>query len=149
MLANVIGAGAVLGLNRIFSLPGVGGVLMYLTTNMMDKPGIIIELQKIVQDAILEGRIGRPSFMRCVASTEDPAQLTSVMDDLTSLTEVWFGALHSTIYSPVTEESIFRTALLKWSDGRGALITASVVSSAASDLNIMLIGSSGALYYGH
>lgn len=115
----------------------------------MDKPGIISELKKVVQEAILEGRIGRPSFMRCVASTEDPAQLTSVMNDLTSLTEVWFGALHSSTYSPVTEESILRTTLLKWSDGRGALITASVDSSATCDLNMMLIGSNGALYYGH
>lgn len=124
-------------------------MLRYVTTVTMDKPGIISELQKVVQDAILEGRIGRPSFMRCVASTEDPAKLTSVMNELTSLSEVWFGALHSSIYSPVTEESIFRTTLLKWSDGRGALITVSVVSSATSDLNIMLIGSSGTLYYEH
>ncbi len=103
-------------------------------------------LRKVVQDAIAEGRIGTPSFMRCIAQT-DGANVDGLVEELTALGGTWFGSKPLTNYSPGAAEGVYRTAVLKWPKGQGAVITVSISGDTTQSLNLMLIGSRGTLYH--
>ena len=110
----------------------------------IDIPG----LKQTVQDAIAEGRVGTPSFMRCIAQTDDPSDVVELVEELTALGETWFGSKAQTSHSPGAADGVYRTVVLKWPKGQGAVVTVSAdPTNGQSNLNLMLIGSRGTLYH--
>ena len=100
-----------------------------------------------VRDAIGQGRLGTPKFLRCVAVVSDSAHLQAQLDAVVGMTEDWFQAAHSSQYS-FGDGDLYHTQMLKWQDGRGALITIGVdISVVATSIDIMLVGSRGTLYF--
>ena len=108
-----------------------------------EQPDLVIA----VRDAIGQGRLGTPKFLRCVAVVSDSAYLRTQLDAVVDMTEDWFQAAYSSQHSFDGGE-LFLTQMLKWQDGRGALITVGVDNSVvATSIDIMLVGSRGTLYF--
>ena len=106
------------------------------------------DLRNTVQDAILQGRIGKPQFMRCIAVAADSAGLESVLKELTALGESWFGASPTGRHRLGEGSGVHLTEMLTWPQGQGATI---VVSTPLSDglphIDLMLVGSRGTIYH--
>lgn len=100
-------------------------------------------LAEIVQEAIDQGSLGSPMFVRCFAQVVDAGEIEAASQSLVTLAEGWFGS------SPVQRHRIgdshtYVTELLKWRDGQGALLT---ISSGTPHVDLMLVGSRGTLYH--
>ena len=106
------------------------------------------ELRDTVQQAIDQGRLGTPKFLRIVASVDSPPLLDSVANDAEVMAEEVFQG------SPTQRHTLSRspshvTSMLKWPDGQGALIIVGHGGSGqTSHLDLMLVGSRGTIYYG-
>ena len=104
-------------------------------------------LEKAVQDAIDQGRVGVPKFLRCMAQASQDDQLSGFLDNLLALGEAWFGSRASQRHRLGEDSGVYLTELVKWADGQGALLTASLTGQDATPfLDFMLIGSRGTLY---
>ena len=108
----------------------------------------MFDLRRVVQDAIDDGRLGSPKFIRCIASASESTQMTTVLDELTSMGESWFGSYPAQRFRMGEKSGVYLTETIKWPQGQSALITIfSVPTKRASQFDLMLIGSRGTLYY--
>ena len=106
------------------------------------------DLRRVVQEAIDQGRLGGPKFLRCIARADGPEQLDSALSELVSLAEGWFGSSPRQRYRPAGDHQVYLTEILKWPGGEGALLTVTAVASEATPrLDLMLVGSRGVLYH--
>ncbi len=103
-------------------------------------------LRDTVQKTIDEGRLGRPQFMRCFARAGAPENLASSLGELESLGEAWFGSPHAQSYRLGEDSTLYQTEMLKWSDGQGAILTATA-SADSPQIDLLLVGSRGTLYH--
>ncbi len=108
----------------------------------------IAALRETVQATIDEGRLGKASFMRCVARVQGPARLEGGLDELGAIAEGWFGSPHERRYRQGEGSGLYLTEMLRWRNGQGALlIVTSAPSKGARDLDVMLVGSRGTLFH--
>ena len=104
-------------------------------------------LDQAVRQVIDEGRVGRPSFARCV-SRVDAASLEDEMTELISLATGWFGGPASDSFPQRDDGGTYRTQMLKWPAGQGALLIVSTVPVLRGPhLDVMLVGSKGTIYF--
>ena len=105
-------------------------------------------LRSVVQDAIDQGRIGFPRFLRCMARAEGGDRLAPLLEELVSLGDGWFGSPSTHRYRLGEDGGAYLTELIKWPDGQSAVVTVSLASSSgAQSLDLMLVGSRGTLYH--
>ena len=105
-------------------------------------------LRTVVQDAIDQGRVGFPRFLRCMARAEDGDRLASLFEELVSMGDGWFGSPATHRYRLGEGGGAYLTELIKWPDGQSAVVTVSLASSGgAQSLDLMLVGSRGTLYH--
>ena len=108
----------------------------------------ISALQSAVGQAIQQGRLGAPKFLRCILSVGGSEGLEAVLSDLVSLGEVWFGARPIQRYRLGEDRGVYVTEMLRWPEGQGALLTVSTAAPlGAPYLDLMLVGSRGTLYH--
>ena len=104
-------------------------------------------LRDTIQNAIDEGRIGTPQFFRCIATMPAEVGFRSVLDELKSLANGFFGG-SSSLSHEMGSEGVYNTEMLKWPQGQSAIITVSrAMSGKFPNLDLMLIGSRGTLYH--
>ena len=105
-------------------------------------------LRRVVQEAIDEGRLGPPKFLRCIAHAGGSTQMAASLNELASLGESWFGSHPVQRYRMGEDSGVYLTETLKWPHGQSAVITVfSVPSEGAPQLDLMLVGSRGTLYH--
>ena len=105
-------------------------------------------LQQVVQQAIDEGRLGKPRFLRCLAQVSSAAKIEGTLSELASLADGWFGSESGASYRLGEGSGVYLTEMLRWSQGQGALITVSTEPSGSRPgLDLMLVGSRGTLYH--
>lgn len=103
-------------------------------------------LDRAIRQAIDEGRIGRPKFIRCI-STVGVSLLETEMAELTSLVTGWFGAQEVDSFSQGDGEAS-STRISKWADGQGSLLIVSTVPVLRGPtLDVMVVGSNGSIYF--
>ena len=111
-----------------------------------------LELDSIsdrVASIIQQGRLGKPSFLRCTTQVNTPSSdIHNVLDQILKLAEHWFkGAPEKTYHVESTSENII-TLSAKWSAGQGAMISViSIPSNQTPKLDIVLLGGRGAIYF--
>ena len=96
-----------------------------------------------LEDSVSAGRIGPPKFLRCISSGLETSQIHSVLCQTIDDTSKLFGSA-PTLAHLVGEGTEHLTALAKWPGGQSALI--SISATGDPDLDIMVLGSKGALY---
>ena len=105
-------------------------------------------LRDVVHEAIDEGRLGTPKFLRCIKQVADGDQLESAFDELVSLAVDWFGSEPVARHKARDDPQACLAEMLKWDQGQGALV---IVASAPRDqtahIDLMLVGSRGTLYH--
>ena len=105
-------------------------------------------LQKVVQEAIDQGRLGTPRFLRCIARAEKPEGLRPTLETMLAMAEGWFGSQPVQRHVLGVHSQNYMAELLKWSDGQGALLAVSSPSSQSlSAVDLVLVGSKGTLYH--
>ena len=110
----------------------------------------VIQLRKVVEEAIAQGRLGRPQFLRCIAQARDPDRPEQTLVTLVALVESWFATPFAQRFDLESDPKVSLTQMLTWSGGQGALITISVQHAVGNcNLDLMLIGSRGTLYFEH
>ena len=105
------------------------------------------EMRGAVSNAIDEGRVGTPKFLRCIAQTAGPEGLDVTLNDLLSLAEVCFGASPTKRHDLTDGSGTYLSEMVKWDQGQSAILTvAPGPANAPETLDLMLVGSRGALY---
>ncbi len=108
----------------------------------------LTQLRKVVEQAITQGRLGRPQFLRCIAQAADPDRPGQTLTALVSLVESWFGAPVVRRFDLESDSKVSLTQMLKWPGGQAALITISAQHAVGDcELDLMLIGSRGTVYF--
>ena len=101
-----------------------------------------------MQETINQGALGIPRYLRCIISISSEDGLEAVLVELTQIAGAWFGSGPCSCYRLGCEESTHITEMQKWSEGQGALLTATHSPTAIGPrLDLMLIGSRGTLYH--
>ncbi len=104
-------------------------------------------LRGTIQDAIDEGRIGTPQFFRCMVTVSEKEEFETIAGEIKSLADDFFGGVPSLSHE-IGSDGIYSTEMLKWPKGQSAIITVSRADSGKySNLDLMTIGSRGALYH--
>ena len=104
-------------------------------------------LDEAVREALEQGRVGLPSFVRCVAVTSGDG-LEGILEDVVTLVEGWFDGPHRDRHRRGDDGRSHVAEMLRWEDGRGALIlVGSPPAVAGPELDLMLIGSRGTIYH--
>ena len=104
-------------------------------------------LDRAVREAIDLGRIGHPSFVRCVAIAPD-GEADATFDGVASLAEGWLGGAPESRFRQGGAGRSHVVELLKWEGGEGGLIMVSESPSVgAPTMDLMVIGSRGAIYH--
>ncbi len=105
-------------------------------------------LQNAVSQAINEGRVGSPRFLRCIAHESEPGELENSLSELVSLADVWFNSAPAQRFRMSDDAQTYLTEMLKWPRGEGALlIVTSAPSNGTPGLDLMLVGSRGTVYH--
>ena len=109
-------------------------------------PDHLERLRGVVQQAIDEGSLGAPRYLRCVAAVPAEGGLEDAAGGLGDLASAWFGSEPSQRYTLGGSGAVYVTEMRQWPLGQGAIITVSR-SQSASTLDLMLVGSRGTLYH--
>ncbi len=109
-------------------------------------PDYLESLEGVVQQAIDEGSLGTPRYLRCVAAVLEEDSLEEAVGALAGLASAWFGAEPSSRYTLGGDGSVYLTEMRQWSLGQGAIITVSHTQCVPT-LDLMLVGSRGTLYH--
>ena len=109
-------------------------------------PDYLESLRDVVQQAIDEGSLGAPRYLRCVAAIPVGNGLEDAVGGLGDLASAWFGSEPSQCHRLGGSGAIYVTEMQQWSMGQGAIITVSR-SQSTSTLDLMLVGSRGTLYH--
>jgi hypothetical protein len=107
-------------------------------------------LQRSVQDALVAGHVGVPVFVRCVAqASPDPAGLTEALDQAVAVAGSWLGAPARRVYVQGSASAGQITTTLEYAGGQSALVSVSPAAAEAGEprIDLLLLGSSGALYH--
>ena len=104
-------------------------------------------LRGTIQSAINEGRIGTPQFFRCIATVSAKSGLNQMLTEFRTLAEGFFGGAPIQTHE-MGNDSDYSTEMLKWAKGQSAIITLGrTMPNSLPQLDLMLIGSRGALYH--
>ena len=109
-------------------------------------PDYLESLRGVVQQAIDEGSLGAPRYLRCVAAVPAGDRLEDAAGGLAGLASAWFGSEPSQCHRLGGSGAVYVTEMGQWPQGQGAIITVSR-SQSASKLDLMLVGSRGTLYH--
>jgi hypothetical protein len=109
-------------------------------------PDYLETLRGVVQEAIDAGSLGAPRYLRCVAALPPGNGLEDTAGGLGDLASTWFGSEPSQCHRLGGSGAVYVTEMRQWSMGQGAIITVSR-SQSGSKLDLMLVGSRGALYH--
>ena len=109
-------------------------------------PDYLETLRGVVQQAIDEGSLGAPRYLRCVAAVPSEGGLEDAVGGLAGLASAWFGSEPGSRYTLGGSGAVYVTEMQQWPQGQGAIITVSR-SQSGSKLDLMLVGSRGALYH--
>ena len=109
-------------------------------------PDYLERLRGVVQQAIDEGSLGAPRYLRCVAAVPAGNGLEDAAGGLSDLASAWFGSEPSQRYTLGGSEAVYVTDMQQWPLGQGAIITVSR-SQSGPKLDLMLVGSRGTLYH--
>ena len=105
-------------------------------------------LSNSVREAIDQGRLGSPKFLRGIARTAESQRLDDSLRELKSLAQDWFGSSPIQSYRLGEGSQVYLTEMLKWPQGQAALLTAVCdPSPGAPWLDLILVGSRGTLYH--
>ena len=105
-------------------------------------------LQRVVQEAIDDERLGQPQFVRCVARAPDGGSLDSSLEALASMGESWLGGPPASSTRRGEGSGVYLTEMSTWDAGQGALITVSATGGGGTaDIDLMVVGSRGTLYH--
>ena len=105
------------------------------------------EMRNVVSKAIDDGRVGSPKFLRCIAQTAGTEGLDATLADLLSLAEACFGGGPIKRHDLTDGSGTYLSEMVKWSQGQSAILTvAPGPANAPVTLDLMLVGSRGALY---
>ena len=105
------------------------------------------EMRNVVTKAVEEGSVGSPKFLRCIAQTAGPDSLDATLADLLSLAEACFGGSPSRRHDLTGGSGAYLSEMVEWDQGQSAILTvAPGPATAAETLDLMLVGSRGALY---
>lgn len=102
-----------------------------------------------VQQALAEGQIGAPVFVRWVAATAGQSEaLLPHLGRMLEVAEAWLGAPAQRIYAVGSPAAGQVTATVTYADGQGALVTAALAPRhQPPQVHLTLLGQRGALYY--
>ena len=102
-----------------------------------------------VASIIQQGRLGKPSFLRCTTQVNKPSSdLQTVLDHLLQLAEHWFESAPTNTYQLDSITDNILTVSAKWAGGQGAMISViGIPLDQASKLDIVLLGGRGAIYF--
>ncbi len=105
-------------------------------------------LQQVVQDAIDQERLGEPQFIRCVVRAPDERSLGTVLDRIASMGASWFGSAPANRTRRGAGSGVYLTEMSTWDTGQSAILTVSATIGVGSQgIDLMLVGSRGALYH--
>jgi|YNPNPStandDraft_1061719.scaffolds.fasta_scaffold105204_2 hypothetical protein len=106
-------------------------------------------LARGVQQALAEGQIGAPVFVRWVAATVREAEaLLPHLGWMLELAEAWLGAPAQRVYAVGGPAAGQVTALVDYAQGQGALVTAAMAPAHhPPHAHLTVLGQRGALYH--
>ena len=111
----------------------------------------IRQIRETVQEAIDQGRLGRPQFFRCIVAAGAPPDQT--LEVILSLGRSWFGSRPVQHYR-LGGDGAYLTEMARWAEGQAALITISsghllpgTERQGIDGIDLMLVGSRGTLYH--
>jgi len=104
-------------------------------------------LRVVIQTAVAEGRLGKPTFARAFVRGTPPSDAKETLESLTALADGWFGAEGKVVRRLGEEASGHLVALLRWPDGQSALLSVGPGIPGSRRLDLTLLGSLGAVYY--
>lgn len=135
-------------------LSPVPPILCVLSSHMCDSE--IQQLRKTVQEAIDQGRLGQPQFLRCIVEAGNGEPPDRTLKTILSLSRSWFGSCPVQHYR-LGADGVYLTEMAKWAGGQAALITvhykhiqlrkSDVPGADEKQIDLMLIGSRGTLYH--
>lgn len=102
-----------------------------------------------VQQALAEGQIGNPVFVRWIAATARKAEeLLPALGSMLEVVEAWLGAPAQRIYAVGNPANGQVTAMVDYAQGQGALLTAALAPRHhPPHTHLTLLGQRGALYH--
>ena len=105
-------------------------------------------LGNAVREAIDQGRLGSPKFLRGIVRTEEPQRLDDALNELKSLAQEWFASSPTQQHKLGEGSEVYLTEMLKWPQGQAASLTAVCdPSPGTSRIDLILVGSRGTLYH--
>lgn len=115
----------------------------------------IQQLRETVQEAVDQGRLGRPQFLRCIVEAREGEPPDRTLETILALARIWFGS-HPVQHYRLGANGVYLTEMARWAEGQAALITISCGHPLpGADLqeiaviDLMLVGSRGTLYHDH
>lgn len=101
-----------------------------------------------VRQVIAQGRLGTLAFARCsVVVPASRRETEGWLEAVVKLVGQWFAAEPESVHTAGGAEG-HAAALARWSGGQGALLTVAPAGSEGSlKIDLILLGSRGALYY--
>jgi len=116
-----------------------------MTHLVQDSPSLL----QGVQQALAEGQIGAPVFVRWVAANaREAAELLPGLGAMLEAAETWLGAAAQRLYAVGSPEAGQVTAMVDYAGGQSALLTAALAPLHGSPhVNLTLLGQRGAVYH--
>jgi len=104
-------------------------------------------LGEAIEESVQQGRLGTPRFLRCFAQNA-PGNEQVALDDLLRMAQGLFDGLPEDVHTLAASGTEHLTSAARWSGGQTALFVVSDVGSRSSSrIDVVLLGSQGALYY--
>jgi hypothetical protein len=104
-------------------------------------------LREAVDRSVQEGQLGMPRFLRCFSqniSGDEPITL----DDLLRMAQGLFEGKPANVHTLASDGTEHVTSAARWSGGQTALFVVNDVEVRnSSRIDVVLLGSQGALYY--
>lgn len=104
-------------------------------------------LWEAVEKSVRQGRLGTPRFLRCFAQNA-PGDEQVTLGDLLRVAQGLFEGGPEHMHTLAASETEHLTSAARWPGGQTALFVVSDVESRSSSrIDVVLLGSQGALYY--
>tara|TARA_Y100000588_G_scaffold33099_2_gene32273 strand:+ start:562 stop:906 length:345 start_codon:yes stop_codon:yes gene_type:complete len=106
------------------------------------------DLEKTVLGVIDEERLGQPQFVRCVAGTDYEGDLLPILEQIISITKIWFRGDPFKQIRRGESSGIYLTEMAIWDTGESSLITVMQDNKGlGTTMDLMFVGSRGTLYH--
>ena len=105
-------------------------------------------LYQTIKEIIDTGRVGTPVFVRFIAQIiPSDEHIIDILGSILSVIGLWLTAIPIRIYVQHRENTAQITASVEYENGQTAIVSVGIASALSSRINLMMLGSKGALYH--